>query len=347
MAKRSAASRSTRDPEPTAAWRMVILHGPEEMRKREVLTELRRAIAQEVGEVEPKVFDGASAEPAELFDHLRTPSMFSPFNLVVVEQAEEFAGRHRELLERYAAAPADNSCLVLQASTWRPGNLDKAVARIGAKIKCEPVKQPEAIAWVTRRASEHWQAKLPRESAERLVRRRGTDLMRLDVELAKLATAAGDSRSIEPELVDELVSRTSDEQVWALQDALLNALAADRPTGSRSHAGMVIEKLHEIIDLSGQSEVLVSYAVSDLVRRLWLGANLQHRGVPDSEIGAKLKLFGPGRATFLRLMRRLNRHQLVRMFDQCIEGDRRSKSGYGTPLSNLECLCIKMVDEMG
>lgn len=323
---------------------MVIAHGPEEMKKRELIAALRKAIAAEIGDTEPKFFDGGSVEPADVFDYLRTPSMFNPFNLVVVDQAEDFVSKHRELLERYAAAPADAGCLVLQALTWRPGNLDKLVAKIGAKIKCDEVKQPEAIGWIVSRAKERWGADLPRESADRLVRRRGTSLMRLDVELGKLAAAAGEGKVITPQLVDEMVSKTSDEQAWALQDALLDTLLAQNRDGAGGRAGTAIEKLHEIVDLSGQSEILVSYAVADLMRRLWLALCLQQRGAPEGQIASQVRVFGPKRADFFRLLRKLNRSRVARLLDQAIEADRRSKTGLGTPIRNLECFCIHLVD---
>ncbi|MEZ6189672.1 MAG: hypothetical protein R3C45_00090 [Phycisphaerales bacterium] len=114
---------------------------------------------------------------------------------------------------------------------------------------------------------------------------------------------------------------------------------------SRS-AGAAIGKVRELIDLAGQAEVLVMYFVADLVRKLNLAALMKRSGVPESEIARELKLWGPRQQLFMGVLRRLNPDALGGMFDTVLEADRRSKSGLGNPLRNLECFCIRLADEV-
>ncbi len=360
MGKR--ASSTTAAPRLGPDCRIVILHGPEQMRQREALQQLREGIAAAHGDVEPIWFDGRQAELAEVLDQLRTASMFQRFNLVVVDEAETFVSRHREALERYAQSPVPDSCLVLRSATWRAGNFDKYVAKVGAKVKCDPVSMPDAKQWVLERAGSIHGCKIAPAAAENLVRRRGCDLMALDSELGKLAAMAGGG-PITAEMVEQAVGRSSDEQVWVIQEALIDALieGEDAGEGGRGDrrgggaatavktptaAGRAIEKLHELIDLAGHPEVLVTWATADLVRRLYIGLMMRRQGAAESDIARRLKLFGRIRSPFLALLRRLRPEPMQRLFDRIVEADRRSKSGLGTAVLNLECFCALLADEV-
>ena len=56
----------------TGEMRFVVLHGPDEMGKREKLQELRDALQAAHGEVETFNFDGKTAALADVFDELRS-----------------------------------------------------------------------------------------------------------------------------------------------------------------------------------------------------------------------------------------------------------------------------------
>ncbi len=327
--------------------RVLILCGPEEMRKREKLAELRHAINQHVGDdIDPTMIDGARAEPADVFDALRTMSLLQPYQLVVVDDADQFVKSHRPLVERYAENPADGATLVLRSTNWNSPKLDKLVAKVGAKEKCEPLKPFEAAKWLSARAKSQYNRKLNKAEAELLVSRLGCSLMKLDTELGKLAVLVGEGEAITEDMIVQLVGRSNEEQAWVVQEAVLEGLIAHADRRAGQLGGGAEEKVHDLVDLSGQPEVLVLYFVADLVRKLHHAAMMQRNRVSDGQITKEMKLWGPRRDMFFNVLRRLSAGSTGRMLKQIVALDRRSKSGFGTPMRNLECFCAALADEM-
>lgn len=341
--------------------RVLILCGPEEMLKREKLRELRLAINKSCDDdIDPVMLDGARAEPADVFDELRTMSLLQSYQLVVVDDGDQFVKNYRDMVERYAENPAEGATLVLRSTNWNSPKLDKLVAKVGAKVKCDPLKPYEAATWLTARAKSEHNRKLNKAQAEMLVGRLGSSLMKLDTELAKLAVLVGEGDTITEDMIVQLVGRGSEEQAWVVQEAVLQGLLAhaDRRGPSQSSAsnagsseggsnqGGAVEMVHELVDLSGQPEVLVLYFVADLVRKLHHAAMMRHNRVADGQITKELKLWGPRRDMFFNVLRRLDSRATGRMLKQIVRLDRRSKSGFGTAMRNLECFCAVLADEI-
>jgi DNA polymerase-3 subunit delta len=168
-----------------------------------------------------------------------------------------------------------------------------------------------------------------------MVERLGTGLSLLDSELSKIALLGEANEPIQQEAVEELVGKSSDEQAWAAQEALLQALQ----TGSTEQA---LRTVRELIDLAGQPEPLVMYFVADLFRKLSIGSMLKRAGWQDKQITKHLKVFGPRERMFLAALNRLDRASIRRLFDEALQLDSRSKSGLGEVTSNLERLCVEL-----
>lgn len=344
MARRSTASSKSSEAALDASTRVLVLHGPEEMIQREHLDRLRAALAKAHGELPPVTFDGPSAPLADVLDELRTYSLLQSYKLVVVEQAEEFVRRHREALERYVQSPVDQATLVLRSDTWRPGNLDKLVAKVGAVIKCESLSEGDARQWVLDRAASRHGREIQADAAAKLVSRVGVDLLKLDSELGKLAAMPGEG-SIGPAMVQEMVGQSSEDKAWAVQEAILSALDGNARANARQRGQAVLGKLHELVDLAGQDEVPVTYAVADLMRKLSLGMALKQQGVTGFALTKAVGMWGPGQQPFLNVVNRLDPARAGRWFDRIIEADRRTKTGLGDAMRNLECFCALLTDE--
>jgi DNA polymerase III delta subunit len=125
-----------------------------------------------------------------------------------------------------------------------------------------------------------------------------------------------------------------------VQEAVLNGLA------SRS-AGAVLTKIRELIDLAGHHEIVVIYAVADLIRKLNIAQQMKQMGMSDFDIMRELKVWPRERQPlFQGALRRMDARALMRAFDDVTEADRRSKSGFGNARRNLECFCIRLADEV-
>ncbi len=329
----------TKSATPDAATRVLALHGPEQAVQKDHLDALRTALEKQHGEVQTVGFDGKSATLADVFDELRGYSLMGGYKLVVVDPADDFLKAHREALERYAADPVDHATLVLRVGTWHKGKLDKVIEKVGAVIKCEPPKPAEAVARLVARAKQRHGLTLERPAAQMLVDRLGVHLTALETELDKLAAMVGEGETIiTTAMVQEAVGQSNDEKAWVVQEAVLGAMASQRP-------GQAIAKVRELIDVGGQPEVLVMYSVADLMRKLAIAGQMKADGASDTEIGKAMRLWGPGRlAMFIKVLERLGSPRAARLLGRALDADARSKSGLGNANRNLEAFCATLAD---
>jgi len=332
--------RSSRSAAPaplTADTRLLVLHGKEEMLKQTRLDELKKVLSEAHGEVETFRFDGSRVELADVLDEVRGYSLMQTYKLVLVDDAEPFVKRYREQLERYAESPVDHATLVLRADTWHKGNLDKKIKKHGDVIKCNQPKPAEASAWLMERSKEVHSRTLEKAAAHRLVERLGPHLQSLDSELAKLAVLADDRGHITADIVDEVVGRTSDEQAYQVQEAVLRALTTGRPADALAEA-------RELIELAGQPPVLVMYFVGDLMRKLAVARQMRNAGHPPPAIAKALKLWGGRDRALFAALERLGPREPAALFREALQQDARGKSGLGDPVRNLERFLVAIAD---
>jgi DNA polymerase-3 subunit delta len=344
-------AKTAKSPELDAFHRIVILRGPDSYLRAAHSKRLVEVLEEKHGEIEQFVYDGATAEPAEILDELRSYGLLQAHKLVIVDQADRLLapppddgpaitgkGRRRttrELFERYAAEPSDSATLLLRADTWRPGRLDKAVDKCGAILKCEPPNARTAAGWCVRRCEKEHDCTIGAEAASVLVSRIGPHLARLDTELAKLAAFVGSAGTIGIAEIRTLGGLSREEEAWVIQSALLRG-----PTTA-------VEKLRELMTVSRQPEQLLVWAMTDLVRKLHGASQLHHRGMPAAAIGAELKLWGEAKRSIVDAAGRHEPRVFSRLLHRSVETDRWMKSGAPQPARTLETLAVEIADTLG
>ena len=305
-----------------ASMRFVILHGKDSFLIVERLKRFRAALDAKFGEVSRFEFDGAGARCVDVLDELRTFGLMSAHKLIVVDKADQFLSNEetRRALERYAEQPMQEATLVLRSESWRPGNLDKLVAKCGAVLKCEPPDSGQARTWVAARAGKEHQIAIEPDAVDALVDRVGNDLQRLDTELAKfacyLASEPESKRRVTRALVTALTGQTREEAAWEVQEAVLGG-----------HPARAVGKVRELIEVSQAPEQLILWSLVDLSRKLHDAARMLAEGQQEQAVARQVKLWGPSTAPTLRAARQLGPARAARLFDEAIDLDRRSKSG--------------------
>ena len=319
--------------------RLCVLHGRDDMQKRQALQSLRDALEAAHGEIEQFTYDGKRAELAEVLDELRSYSLMQTFKLVIVDEADQFVKTHRAALERYAESPVDHAALVLRSTNWNKGNLDKKIAKVGAVMKCDEPSPEHAQQIMRERAQSAYGCTLRGDAATALVDRLGPDLMQLETALGKLALMTDSDGVITPELVTEQVGRSSEEQAYMVQEAVLQGLLRGTPRP-------MIAKVHELVDVGGQPEVLVGYFVADVVRKLNVALMMQAAGAPQGQIMKQVRVFGDRVRPFSQVLQRVDPAQAARLFDDVLSADARAKSGLGETVRNLEAFCVRLTDNV-
>jgi DNA polymerase III delta subunit len=245
----------------------------------------------------------------------------------------------REIVATYCESPSDTATLVLRATTWHKGNLDKAILAIpaggGVIHKCEPMAEHEAAQWAVDRAKQH-KTKLDRDAAAVLVQSVGVDLGRIDSELEKLALAAGGSgQPITAALVRQMTGVTREEDFWVVQDLLLSG---DAPG--------TLAKLRDLIEISRHDPVPIMWSYVEAARKLHVAASARAAGLGPQAAMAHLKVWGPPAqrdrvlGAIFAVAGKASAQQTADLLRASVEADRASKSG-ADPVRQLESLTMK------
>ena len=337
------------------AMRIVVLYGKERFIIEEHTKRFAEMLENRFGGLEQFNFDGESAAPAAVLDELRSYGLMQRHKLVILDNAEVFlaggkgedeeddeeggAGTstsRRPLVERYAECPVDDATLLMRAATWRAGKLDKIIAKLGgAIIECKSPDARTAAGWCIKRVEKRYDAKLEPVAADLLVARLGPELQHLDTELLKLASMAGPGKTITRNLVAEAVGLSREEKAWEIQSAIV--------TGDPA---IMLRKLRELLDISRQDVVPISWAIIDLLRKLHGASQLLKRGVPAAGVFKQMKLWGSSGEAIISIGRRIEPAALAQLLQQAITTDMHAKSGFGDPERSLEALMVLIADSL-
>ena len=325
-----------------ASMRMVILHGKEPFLMSRYTSDLEEVLEQEHGEIERIVFDGESVDLATVLDEIRTFDLLSRHKLVIVDNADSFLAAKgngnkptRQQMERYAEQPVQSATLLLRATTWRPGKLDKAVGNGGLVYKLQQYSENDTMRWCVARCEKEHGCTLEPQGAELLVERIGLSLTKLDTELGKLAAKVSPKNTIAKNDVVEMVGLSKEEQAWEIQSVLL--------TGNE---GASVQKLCELLDISKQPKELLMWSVVDLTRRLSAASNLFDCGASSGEVRKSLKLFGDSGNRILAVAKKKTSNTFSNLFTDAVAIDARTRSGLLDGRRGLETLAIRVCAEV-
>ncbi len=298
--------------------------------------DVQQAIEGEYGEVDPIVLDGATVDLATVLDEVRTFDLLMSHKLVIVDNADVFLASKdsgktstRKALERYAASPIASATLLLRATSWRPGNLDKQVAKVGLVHKIQQLSDSDSVRWCVGRCGKEHGCELEPQAAQLLVQRIGVSLTRLDTELGKLSAKVVPSTTITREDVVDMVGLSREEQAWEIQSVLLSG-----------NGGATMAKLGELLDVSRQPKELLMWSVVDLTRRLSAAATMFTNGATANDVRKSLKLFGDGGNRLMTVAKHRTPEQLANLFTDAVAIDARTRSGTLDSRRGLESLAL-------
>ena len=296
---------------------VVVLFGLERSLKRDILDRIPdcQSADDENGLSFSRV-DGSAAQLAELTGELLTISMFGNRRIVMVEDADEFVKENRPGLEKYLAAPAKSSLLILDVNSW-PKNtrLAKILNSTGLAVECTPLSGRALIRWLRSLAVEQFEKTLDEDTAALLVALAGDSLGVLRQEIAKLASVAGDAGQITSEDVQLAVGDWRTQTTWFMLDAVRdgNVEVAVENLNSLILAGEPVQKI-----MGGVTFVFRKFAVA--TERARQSPNVHHALV---SAGVFPSAVAPGEA----YLRRIGFARASRIFQLLTDTDANLKGG--------------------
>lgn len=341
MAKKSTIKPTPEPKSDLALARVVAIVGPELFLHAELTEAIKRALKKAHGEFDVVRFDGESADGAAVLDECRTFGLMITHKLVIVDTADKFVNAStRAMLERYVADPCPSATLVLRSiNAWVPGKLGEALQAGGASayFKCESIKESELPAFITERARVAHAVEIEPEGVNILAERIGSDMAKIDRELAKLATGlpiaekGGDRPTITAKHVRAMVGLSREDEVWGVQ--------ADLLAGSPE---LALRRVRDLIHVSRQPTTLVSFACVDLGKKLSVLSRAMAAGMNPFQAAGKAKVWGASRDAMLGAAKRLGPAGSAKVLREAVKADANQKTGVGDPERALELLALRL-----
>ena len=294
------------------------------------LQHLRSILSELPDDAQRVDLDGERAELAEVLDELRSFAMFGGSKLVVVRDADAFIARYREQLEDYVAKPSDSATLILRVESL-PSNqrIHKAIAKTGQIVSCEPPK--DLPRWVAQHATQAHQVTISSDAARMLVELVGSDLGRLDTELAKLALSS-EGGHIGPEDVSRGVSFQRERQMWDMT----NELACGR-------VEQALVKWRQLVQLDSSAEFRAVTWLGMWLENVRRALAMKRKGIAPFTIAQQLRIWPREiQQPFLRTADALGDRGVARAINLLADIDLRSKSGLGDAASNVERFVLEV-----
>jgi DNA polymerase-3 subunit delta len=245
-----------------------------------------------------------------------------------------------QLLARYLANPSPTTVLIMVADELN-GNrkMTKLLRANTVTVEFKKLEEKELPAWIRKKAGELGST-FDDPAMRRLIELTGPDLQRLTNEIEKLSAAALPSNVITFDLVDALVSSTSEMENFVLTNALVS--------GRGSHA---LSAMKKILD-DGAEPIALLGLLSYTFRRLLMAKEMMARGDDRPRIASILGMRYGVQEDFLAAARRADNDRLRSVFNKLKNADlamKTSVGGGGTPGNRmqLEVLVCEIVAAMG
>lgn len=316
-----------------------VLHGEEEFFIRESLTLLKSAFLKgSNASTSLTEFDGSSLRAggeaisgSAVFDELRTTPLFGAAGkrMVVVENADDFISKHKNLLEKYLDAHAPYSCLILICK-----KLDKRtkfvtkINRIGGEIACEKLKEYQLPLWIPLRAK-HYGKTITPQAMQSLIECVGNKPALLDKHLEKLSIYLAERTQIQEDDVENLVSVNRTRTIFELTEAM-----------AQKNTERALKVLDQLL-AAGEKVPMIISMLAWQIRRLLQAKHILNKGgkaeTVASELGIKYYL-----KDLIKQTEHFTEASLQKKHEHILLADFQSKTSGMNEQLLLECLVYKL-----
>lgn len=310
-----------KDPAAQSVGPIAVLFGTERFLKQHALETLRKLVlGADDDDVSVARFSGENIDLRSVVDALLTVSMWSPRQIVLVEDADEFVSNFREGLEKYLERPAKKSVLILDVRSWPASTrLAKKAAQIGLPLDCNALKPAELTAWLIDWCKRRYERKLGRDAAQRMIELAGTSFGLLDQELAKLTSYVGEDGAIDSAIVEKLVGGWKAETTWKMLDAVRD--------GRLDLALALLDKLL----IAGEHPLKLLGGINFVFRPLTQATELSRQGVSLHAALAQAGVKPFQLSAMEQYLRRIGRGQAEKIGQWLLQADLDAKGGSELP----------------
>ena len=256
--------------------------------------------------------------------------------MVVIRDADEFISRFREQMEEYAQHPSNSATLVLRVNSLPAGHrISKFIARTGKIENCNPPKDRELPQWAIAHAKNAHRITLTPDGAAVIVDLLGSEMGKIDTELAKLALMSPNGK-VDAELIANTVTFQREREMWDMTNEIGSGRAAE-----------ALRRWRQLIQTDSSAEFRAVTWLCMWLENVRKALAMKRRGENDFSICQTLRIWPREyQAPFLKTAASMGQAGVARALDLLTAVDRQSKSGIGDFASNVERFLLQLSAEL-
>ncbi|MFJ7847325.1 DNA polymerase III subunit delta [Peribacillus sp. NPDC097264] len=256
--------------------------------------------------------------------------MQNPFFLTA-EKSKSKVEHNVKRLEAYLSDPVPYSIVVLTAPYEKLDErkkITKELKRKAVLIEAKKLGDRELKVWVKERVAEY-QVQIDDQATELLLELAGTNLMMLTNELDKMALYVEDEKRITTEVVEKLVAKSLEQNIFTLVDSVLQR---------KMESAMTI--LHDLLR-QNEEPIKILSVMAGQVRLMYQVKELSRQGYSQQKIAGQLRVHPYRVKLALEKTGKFQEKELLSIIDDLAEADYRMKTGQADKAITLELLLLK------
>ncbi|WP_026584567.1 DNA polymerase III subunit delta [Bacillus sp. J33] len=221
-------------------------------------------------------------EDAETFPFMGERRLIFLHNPVFLTSEKSKAKMEHNLakLEAYIKEPAPYSVVVFASSAEKLDDrkkITKQLKKTGAVLEAKKLNEGELKTWIRERAAVNG-VQIDENAVELVLTLAGTNLFILTSEIDKLALYANDTKRIDEQMVEKMVSRSLEQNIFSLVDKIVHR--------------RIEEALRIYYDLLKQNEepIKILSVITGQFRLIYQVKELARRGYGQQQIAGYLKV---------------------------------------------------------
>jgi len=318
-----------------------LLHGADSFRRRQKLNELKEHFMAAVDTLGQSliVIDGKQTDARELQDKLSGGSLFTKKRMIIVEDV--FGNKNESVFEQLLSIcnkqqGAEDNAIIFNENEITPSKIKAEAKKLFAWLQKQPFVQEfkplnniQTLDFAKKTISAGG-GQINPSALSLLLARTGNDLWRLNNEINKLL-AAGKGKTIDNALVDSLVKGETEENIFALTDALGN-----------KNRRAALQLLEEQFAAGASAEYILVMLQRQIKIMLQIKIVQAENNLSETQLAGKLKLHPYVIKKSLAQSKRFTLAELQKGLDDTLRLDYLHKQGRAEIKSELYALLASL-----
>ena len=288
--------------------------GPETFLRGEAVRFVREAVNRKT-EADFIEIDADKLDARSLLDDLRTPALFAPKRLILIQQADKFIAASGEMLAEYAKRPSSGTVLIMTAESLDGRKKGpQALLKSATVVECPAMRDREIPAWCMTRARAAGK-EMDMTTARFLVELAGTNLGQLDGQINNLAAYCNKRKKIRYEDVEELVGGDHARKIWDMADAVM-----------KQDPAKALKAFDRLMREPGSAEFTLVPALASKLRDMIDVKRLAAAGHSQQSVQSTLRKHPYVIKLLMEAVRNTSLKELVRRYGLLLEADVKLKT---------------------